>query len=70
MREHHYYREKTSNKKKEDIAIGNVVLIYHNTPRNQMEEGVVTNLHTGKDGLVRYVRVRCGKELSSPLETL
>ena len=43
-----------------------------NTPRNQWKIGVVTSLHTGKDGLIRSVslRVPSGKELSRPIEKL
>ena len=37
-----------------------------------MKVGVITNLHTGKDGLVRSVslRISSGKELSRPIEKL
>ena len=70
LREHHTCRKRILNKKA--VAIGDVVLIHDNTPRNQWKIGVVTSLHTGKDGLVRSVslRVPSGKELSRPIEKL
>ena len=70
LREHHTCRKRILNKKA--VAIGDVVLIHDNTPRNQWKIGVVTSLHTGKDGLARSVslRVPSGKELSRPIEKL
>ena len=70
LREHHTCRKRISHKRR--VIIGDVVLIHDNTPRNQWKIGVVTRLHTGKDGLVRSVslRVRSGKELSRPIEKL
>ena len=70
QREHHTCRKRILNKKA--VAIGDVVLIHDNTPRNQWKIGVVTSVHTGKDGLVRSVslRVPSGKELSRPIEKL
>ena len=45
---------------------------YTITPRNQWKIGVVTSLHTRKDGLARSVslRVPSGEELSRPIEKL
>ena len=60
LREHHTCRKRILNKKA--VAIGDVVLIHDNTPRNQWKIGVVTSLHTGKDGLARSV--------SRPIEKL
>ena len=70
LREHHTCRKRILNKKA--VAIGDVVLIHDNTPRNQWKIDVVTSLHTGKDGLARSVslRVPSGKELSRPIEKL
>ena len=70
LREHHTCRKRILNKKA--VAIGDVVLIHDTTPRNQWKIGVVTSLHTGKDGLARSVslRVPSGKELSRPIEKL
>ena len=70
LREHLSYQKKTSNKKA--VAVGDVVLIHDNVPRNQWKMGVVANLHKGKDGLVRSVslRVPSGNELSRPIEKL
>ncbi|KAL9952568.1 hypothetical protein ACROYT_G039837 [Oculina patagonica] len=70
LREHHTCRKRIVNKK--TVAIGDVVLIHDSTPRNQWKIGVVTSLHTGKDGLARSVslRVPSGKELSRPVEKL
>ena len=56
LREHHTCRKRILNKKA--VAIGDVVLIHDNTPRNQWKIGVVTSLHTGKDELVRSVSLR------------
>ena len=54
------------------VAIGDVVLIHDNVPRNQWKIGVVTDLHKGKDGLVRSVslRISSGSELLRPIEKL
>jgi len=68
LREYKTYQKKASNKTA--VAIGDVVLIHDNVPRNQWKiVGVVTALHKGKDGLVRSVslRVSSGSELY-PLE--
>ena len=40
------------------VSIEDVVLIHDNMPRNQWKIGVVTDLHKGKDGLVRSVSLR------------
>ncbi|XP_066028224.1 uncharacterized protein [Pocillopora verrucosa] len=56
LREHHTCRKRILNKKA--VAIGDVVLIHDNTPRNQWKIDVVTSLHTGKDGLARSVSLR------------
>ena len=53
LREHHTCRKRILNKKA--VAIGDVIPIHDNTPQNQWKIGVVTNLHTGKDGLARSV---------------
>ena len=52
------------------VSIGDVVLIHDNMPRNQWEIGVVTDLHKGKDGLVRSVslRISSGNTLLRPIE--
>jgi len=70
LREHHSHRKIKSNEKV--VAKGDVVLVHDNVARNQWKVGVVTNLHTGKDGLVRSVslRISSGKELSRPIEKL
>ena len=70
LREYNSYQKKTSNKTA--IAIGDVVLIHDNVPRNQWKIGVVTDSHKGKDGLVRAVslRISSGSELLRPIEKL
>ena len=69
LREYNSYQKKASNKTA--VAIGDV-LIHDNVPRNQWKIGVVTDLHKGKDGLVRSVslRVSSGTELFRPIEKL
>ena len=68
LREYNSY--KTSNKTA--VAIGDVVLIHDNVPRNQWKIRIVTDLHKGKDGLVRSVslRISSGNELLRPIEKL
>ncbi|XP_068739228.1 uncharacterized protein [Montipora capricornis] len=56
LREYNSYQKKTSNKT--TVATGDVVLIHDNVPRNQWKIGVITDLHKGKDGLVRSVSLR------------
>ena len=70
LREYNSYQKKASNKTA--VAIGDVVLIHDNVPRNQWKIGVVTDLHKGKDGLVRSVslRISSGSELLRPIEKL
>ena len=68
LREYNSYQKKASNKTA--VAIGDVVLIHDNVPRNQWKIGVVTDLHKGKDGLVRSVslRISSGSELLRPIQ--
>jgi len=70
LREYNSYQKKTSNKTA--VAIGDVVVIHDNVPRNQWKIGVVTDLHRGKDGLVRSVslRVSSDTELLRSIEKL
>ena len=70
LHEYNSYQKKTSNKTA--VAIGDVVLIHDNVPRNQWKIGVVTDLHKGKDGFVRSVSLRLssGTELLRPIEKL
>lgn len=70
LREYNSYLKKASNKTA--VAIGDVVLINDDVPRNQWKIGVVTDLHKGKDGLVRSVslRISSGSELLRPIEKL
>ena len=71
MREYKTYQKKASNKTA--VAIGDVVLIHDNVPRNpRWKIGVVTDLHKGKDGLVRSVslRVSSDTELLRSIEKL
>ena len=45
-----------------NLRIGDVVLVCDdNTPRGQWPMGVVEDVHTGRDELVRSVTVRCGQ---------
>ena len=69
LHEYDSYQKKASNKTA--VAIGDVVLIHDNV-RNQWKIGVVTELHKGKDGLVRSVslRVSSGTELLRPIGKL
>ena len=62
----------TLTKIKTTVAIGDVVLRHDHVPCNQWKIGVVTDLHKGKDGLVRSVslRVSSGTELLRPIEKL
>ena len=70
LREYNSYQKKVSDKIA--VAIGDVVLIHDNVSRNQWKIGVVTDLHDGKDGLVRSVslRVISGTELLRPIKKL
>ena len=70
MREYNSYQKKTSNKT--TVAIGDIVLIHDNVPRNQWKIGVVTDVRKGKDGLVRSVslRISSGSELLRPIKKL
>ena len=70
LREYNSYHKKTSNKTA--VSIGDVVLLHDNVPRNQWKIGVVTDVHKGKDGLVRSVslRISSGSKLLRPIEKL
>ena len=70
LREYNAYQKKASNKTA--VAIGDAVLIHDSVPRNQRKIGVVTDLHTGKDGSVRSVslRISSGSELLRAIEKL
>ena len=70
LREYDSYQKKVSNKTA--VAIGDIVIIHDDVPCNQWKIGVVTDLHKGKDGLVRSVslRVSSGTELLRPIEKL
>ena len=71
LREQHS-SQKNKNISGERVARGKVVLIHHETPRNQWKLGVIIHLHQGKDGLVRSVTLRTAKEnlISRPIEKL
>ena len=60
LREYNSYQKKASNKTA--VAIGDVVLIHDDVPRNQWKIGVATDLHKGKDGLVRSVSLRIDRK--------
>ena len=71
LREQHS-SQKNKNISGERVARGKVVLIHHETPRNQWKLGVIIQLHQGKDGLVRSVTLRTAKGnlISRPIEKL
>ena len=71
LREQHS-SQKNKNISGERVARGKVVLIHHETPRNQWKLGVIIQLHQGKDGLVRSVTLRTAKGnlISRPTEKL
>ena len=70
LREYNAHQRKVSSNT--TVSIGDVVLIHDNMPRNQWKIGVVTDLHKGKDGLVRSVslRISSGNTLLRPIEKL
>ena len=70
LRVYNAHQRKVSNNT--TVSIGDVVLIHDNMPRNQWKIGVVTDLHKGKDGLVRSVslRISSGNTLLRPIEKL
>ena len=71
LREHHS-SQKNKNISGERVARGKVVLIHHETPRNQWKLGVIIQLHQEMDGLVRSVTLRTAKGnlISRPVEKL
>ena len=71
LREQHS-SQKNENISGEPVALGKVVLIHDETPRNQWKLGVIIQLHQGKDGLVRSVTLRTekGNLISRPIEKL
>ena len=70
LREYNSYRKK--NIKQGSSCYGRRCSHTWNLPRNQWKIGVVTDLHEGKDGLVRSVslRISSGSELLRPKEKL
>ena len=56
----------------ETIAVGKIVLIHDETPRNQWKLGLITQLHQGEDGFTRSVTLRTANRnhISSPIENL
>ena len=54
LREHH----RTTGNNSQRVKPGDVVLVYDDSPRNTWKLAIVEELMTGKDGLVRAVKIK------------